>query len=111
MRITVINDQSNYSELGQTIRKGLDTLLEQLDCERSFYDVRKDDLHYCIGCFNCWIKAPGICVFADRGRDICRSYCQSDVVLYVSPLKYGCYSPTIRRVLEPPIAEYPALFS
>jgi hypothetical protein len=100
MRVTVINDRTNSSELGQAIRKELDTLLEPLACERLFYDVRKDDLHYCIGCFSCWVKTPGICVFADLGQTICRSCCQSDLALYVSPLRYGCYSPTIRRVLD-----------
>jgi multimeric flavodoxin WrbA len=100
MRITVINDQTNCSELGQTIRKGLDTLLGQLNCERLFYDIRKDDLHHCIGCFNCWVKTPGICVFADIGRDICHTCSQSDVSVYVSPINYGCYSPTIRRVMD-----------
>ena len=38
----------------------------------------------CTGCFGCWTRTPGECVFKDASRDIVRSYVCSDVVVYAT---------------------------
>ena len=42
----------------------------------------------------------GVCVMNDLGRQICQAAIQSEVVIYLSPVKYGCYSTLIRRALD-----------
>lgn len=57
-------------------------------------------MHYCVGCFNCWVKTPGECVFNDISRDINKAYIRNDIAIFLSPVKYGCYTPVIRRTLD-----------
>lgn len=52
--------------------------------------VLKDlKINHCTGCFNCWMKTPGICVFDDDSREINRAVIQADFVLWASPLLMG----------------------
>ncbi|OBR89712.1 MULTISPECIES: NAD(P)H-dependent oxidoreductase [Clostridium] len=100
MKILVINDSQNEDKFGKKIREKTVKMLKSEKFEFKDYNLNLDDLHYCIGCFNCWIKTPGICVFDDLGRNICEDFIKSDIVLYVGPIKYGCYSPVIKRALD-----------
>lgn len=100
MKILVIGDNSKDDTIGEDIKEKLFNLLKERNDQYIHYDVNKENLKHCIGCFGCWLKTPGICVFDDIGRKISRDYIQSDAVIFVSPVKYGCYSVSIRRVLD-----------
>lgn len=100
MKILVINDSQNEDKLGKKIREKTVRMLRGEKVELKDYNLNLDDLHYCIGCFNCWIKTPGLCVFDDLGKSICEDFVKSDVVIYVCPIKYGCYSPVIKRTFD-----------
>ncbi len=54
----------------------------------------------CIGCFNCWLKTPGICVEADEGREIARAVLKSDTTILLSPVTFGGYSSEIKKVQD-----------
>lgn len=100
MKILVINDSQNEDKFGKKIRENTIEMLKGERFELKDYNLNLDDLHYCIGCFNCWLKTPGTCVFDDVGRNICEDFVKSDVVLYLGPIKYGCYSPVIKRTFD-----------
>ena len=42
-------------------------------------------IHHCIGCFNCWVKTPGKCVFEDDMTSLIPKM-NSDILVYASPL-------------------------
>ena len=60
------------------------------------------DMKYspCIGCFTCWVKTPGLCVFKDDGNVICREVIHSDFLLLASPVKTGYVSALIKNALD-----------
>ena len=62
--------------------------------------LREMDLKYCIGCFDCWVKTPGLCVTDDEGRDVCRAYINSDFVLWASPVIMGFYSALLKKTID-----------
>jgi len=37
------------------------------------FPLRDMKLAHCLGCFDCWLKTPGICVEADAGREIAKA--------------------------------------
>jgi multimeric flavodoxin WrbA len=100
MKILVVTDKSNKTELGNELKQKLIHTLEEKQYDFKHYCVDKNDLHCCIGCFSCWLKTPGLCVFNDISRDINRNFIESDYVIFVTPIKYGCYSTAIKRVLD-----------
>ncbi|MDF2988527.1 MAG: hypothetical protein K0R50_4037 [Eubacterium sp.] len=100
MNILVISDASDTSVFGTKVKQELKGFLQQNDYRVSTYDIQTQDMHYCVGCFSCWIKTPGECVFKDISCDINKDYIGSDITIFVSPVKYGCYTPAVRRTLD-----------
>lgn len=64
------------------------------------YSVKEDDLKPCIGCFSCWLKTPGLCIINDVGRDISKDIINCDLLIIVSKISSGCYSPAVKKVLD-----------
>lgn len=54
----------------------------------------------CIGCFSCWIKHPKKCAIKDEFSSIVDLLSQSDELILISNCRYGCYSHSVKRVLE-----------
>lgn len=100
LRITVISDKSDASPLGAGVKEELLRRLKGNGFDPEVFDLELEDLHHCTGCFGCWLKTPGVCIFGDVGRDLCGSIMRSDLTVFISPVKYGCYSPVIRRVWD-----------
>ena len=59
----MISDQNDHSTLGLKIKPALLDWVKKSSYQYIAYDIEQEELHHCIGCFNCWIKSPGICVF------------------------------------------------
>ena len=55
---------------------------------------------HCMGCFGCWIKTPGRCVISDRCSDIPSYIAKCDEMILISPISFGCYSESIKAVID-----------
>lgn len=62
--------------------------------------LREMKLAHCLGCFNCWVKTPGMCVEADAGREIAKAVIRSDVAVFFTPVTFGGYSPELKKIFE-----------
>lgn len=60
----------------------------------------RGDIHYCVGCFGCWVKKPGECVISDDIANINRAMMNSDVVVYLVPVVFGQFSANIKYALD-----------
>ena len=67
--------------------------------ENRIIDSTKDN-QYCIGCFGCWLKTPGICVIKDKFQEMGRNLSQVDEFLIISKHTFGSYSSSIKNVLD-----------
>ena len=77
--------QSNTLKLTQAFLKGLN---EKGEHTIEIIDVSKASINHCIGCFNCWTKTPGKCVFKDDMPAILEHYLKTDVIIWSFPLYY-----------------------
>lgn len=59
----------------------------------------------CQGCFKCWTKNAGYCVYADALQHSGAAVGNSDNVVIVSKICYGGYSPAIKRFLDRAISD------
>jgi len=101
MKITVLNGNQNADNTA--FDEYLDRLSKALTSSGHSVTnlaLREMDLAYCIGCLDCWVKTPGICVTDDEGRDVCRAYINSDFVLWASPVIMGFYSALLKKVTD-----------
>ena len=99
MKICIMNGNPRNDENG--LDRYVDDLLAALESEG--HEVRQlllRDLkiHYCTGCFGCWVKTPGECVAKDDSGRVCRVLLRSDLVLYASPVIMGFPSALLKKV-------------
>ena len=64
------------------------------------FPLRDMKLAHCLGCFDCWLKTPGICVEADAGREIAKAIVRSDVTVLFTPVTFGGYSPELKKMVD-----------
>lgn len=62
--------------------------------------LRDQKIAYCLGCFDCWTKSPGVCKIDDDGRTVTAAMLASDVVVYLTPLTFGGYSSELKKALD-----------
>ena len=86
MKITVFNG-SPRAERGNThimVREFLKGAEEAgADIENIF--LVKKEIHHCRGCFTCWGQS-NTCVIADDMKDIIKTYIESDIVVFATPV-------------------------
>lgn len=58
------------------------------------------NIHGCTGCFSCWLRTPGVCVFKDDGTEFLRKVLYSDLVLFVSPLVMGFPTALMKNAID-----------
>lgn len=54
----------------------------------------------CTGCFSCWIKTPGACIFKDDIAPFTASMKQSDTLYILTENVYGSYSPFVKCAID-----------
>jgi NADPH-dependent FMN reductase len=62
--------------------------------------LRDMAIAYCQGCFDCWMKTPGVCRTHDDGPDLARACINSDVLLLLTPITFGGYSSHLKKGMD-----------
>ena len=68
--------------------------------EVTSYVLREKKIKSCTGCFSCWVKTPGECIFSDDTADIRKKTIHSDLVLFASPIIMGFTSALLKHVQD-----------
>lgn len=85
-------------------------VLRSAGWEVAVLSLREIEIAPCLGCFDCWVKTPGVCVIDDAGRDVARRTAQSDLVVYLTPLTFGGYSSELKKAIDRTIPNVSPLF-
>ncbi|MEA1970545.1 MAG: flavodoxin family protein [Thermodesulfobacteriota bacterium] len=48
--------------------------------------LQKKKINYCLGCFDCWVKTPGVCVHKDDMPELMEKARQADCIVIGTPL-------------------------
>ena len=100
MHTTILYETLNDSALSHPINIALTTTFSN-STDYSLIEIIKDQIKPCIGCFGCWVKTPGRCVLKeDLTAKTTPLFAQSDYMILVSPIYYGSYSATMKRVID-----------
>ncbi len=100
MKILVLDGNTEMNRISLDILESFRVISEHNSFDLEVVNLQELEISYCRGCFNCWIKTPGECIIDDDARDICARIIQSDVVVYLTPITYGAYSPTLKVLLD-----------
>lgn len=109
MRVSIIWDAEHTTVLSTELRDALsekfrhDVLMD--------YGIKKEDFAHCLGCFGCWVKSPGECQIPDLNSQINKSYMNSELVVFLSPVFFGGLSANIKNVLDRTIPNISPFFT
>lgn len=101
MKITIINGNPKLKtgKFDKYLSK-LSSSLKNNGNEVSMINLKNMKLNNCIGCYSCWVKTPGICIYKDDGPDILKQYINSDIVILSSPIIMGFISSSLKAMIE-----------
>lgn len=96
MKICILNGNPNQSNTAfeQSLAEIKNKLTNYHQVQE--FVLRNMEIKSCTGCFGCWVKKPGECLFADDTIQIRESVIHSDLVLFTSPIIMGFSSALLK---------------
>ena len=64
------------------------------------YYLTTMQINNCTGCYTCWNKTPGKCVFHDDMERILSAYIEADVIVYATPLYHFGMTALLKKMIE-----------
>jgi len=71
---------------------------KEIGAETEHILLSEKKIHHCIGCFVCWTKTPGICVFDDDMKELLKK--DSDILVFASPLYFDNISGLMKNFMD-----------
>ncbi len=100
MNITVVNGIRNTAD--NPLQTCLRDIIENVDAQHNvdLFTIEDMDINYCRGCFSCWVKNPGRCIYRDDIDEVLKSIVKADLFLIVSPLDAGFITSEAKKALD-----------
>jgi multimeric flavodoxin WrbA len=111
MKVLIFDGSPEDDSSGVRIAGVLAALLSAKGDETEHVVLREKSIVNCIGCFGCWLKTPGICVIDDDNRELSGKFMQCDLLIMLTPVTFGGYSPELKRMLDHFIANISPFFA
>ena len=95
MKITFLSDYGNFDDFEEYILmvgNGLDKEKHQ----HKLINITNLNINQCIGCFSCWLKTPGKCIYNDDMENILETIVKTDVLIFSSCICI-CQSKSVPR--------------
>ncbi len=73
--------------------------------------LREQKIGNCAGDFFCWVRSPGLCNVNDDNRVIAEALVASDLMVYLTPVTFGGYSSTLKRMVDHQIQNIAPFFA
>ncbi len=99
MQCLILNGNPGPSDFDDYLAR-LARALEREGHSAERIDLRDLNLRYCMGCWTCWWKTPGLCAMKDDMADIYPKIVKADLVLWASPLILGTISALLKKVQD-----------
>lgn len=100
MKTTILNGALPGDGFVDGVAQSLADRLASRGGQVQTWTLRDEKVAYCLGCFECWTKSPGICRIDDAGRAIAASIIAGDLVVYLTPVTFGGYSSLLKKAVD-----------
>ena len=103
MKVLAINSSPRGHDQSRThlILSHLVSGMREAGAEVEVVELRKKKVNYCIGCFTCWTKTPGICLHKDdMTNELFPKLLESDLVVYATPLYHYTVNASLKTFIE-----------
>ena len=96
MNILVVNGIPNSSKYFNIEKSILDDINRNSTDNIDVFTLRAMNINYCCGCWDCWIKTPGLCIFKDDHERILSKIPHADKLLLITPVILGYESSLLK---------------
>lgn len=63
-------------------------------------NLREMKISHCTGCYTCWTRTPGVCIFRDDAAAIMDKQMDADLVVYATPLYHFGIMSILKKYME-----------
>jgi multimeric flavodoxin WrbA len=96
---------------GERVSAMLAAELESRGWQVNHFQLSEQKIGNCAGDLFCWIRTPGICNVNDDNRTIAEAIAGSDLLVYLTPVTFGGYSSTLKRMVDHQIQNISPFFT
>jgi hypothetical protein len=101
MKIAVLDGETRGA--GTALDRAVEGLMAQAaargdPCLR--LPLRDLDVNQCVGCFDCWLKTPGICRLQDDGGRLAAASAWCELMVFASPMRMGFTNAVLKRATD-----------
>jgi NAD(P)H-dependent FMN reductase len=100
MRAIILNGGRSSDDGADGVENVVTAALADRECESDSLVLRHIPIAYCQGCFECWVKTPGVCKIVDAGRGVAQAIIRADLVIAVTPITFGGYSSELKKAID-----------
>jgi hypothetical protein len=100
MKAVVLDGSRKGENELEVVRRVIARTLGELQLEVEVLELRNLKMIPCMGCFDCWLKTPGMCLYKDDAREVTGKILQSDLMVFVTPVTFGGYSSLLKCALD-----------
>jgi multimeric flavodoxin WrbA len=111
MKAVLLDGSRANDETGARVRAALRAELEAQGWDVEHVSLCDQTIGACGGEFYCWIKHPGTCMLNDDNRAIAAAIANSDLSVYLTPVTFGGYSSTLKRMVDHQIQNISPFFA
>ncbi|TXT59633.1 MAG: Iron-sulfur flavoprotein [Promethearchaeota archaeon] len=100
MKTLILDGSKPKHPIQEEINSIVDELLKDTQSESTYILLADKQITYCQGCFDCWLKTPGICRIDDFGREITNLMVNNDLIILITPITFGGYSFELKKAVD-----------
>jgi multimeric flavodoxin WrbA len=111
MKTLILDGSNNTNPVAASICAALIDDLCARGANVEYVLLSEKKIGNCQGDFFCWVRSPGMCAIDDDNRAIACSLINSDLVIYLTPIRFGGYSSQLKRTVDHMIQNISPFFS
>ena len=100
MKATILNGALAGDDFVDVVGAALGEAMRDAGWDVTTWTLREEKIAYCLGCFECWTKTPGLCRIHDEGRDVAAGIIAGDLIIYLTPVTFGGYSSALKQAVD-----------
>jgi len=111
MKAILLNGSKENDRTGERVRAALEAEFKRRGWDIEHFNLCEQKIGNCAGDFFCWIRTPGVCNVNDDNRMIAEALATSDLLVYLTPITFGGYSATLKRMVDHQIQNVSPFFA
>jgi len=100
MKAILLNGSVENDRTGERVRLALEAEFKTQGWDVEHFTLCEHKIGNCAGDFFCFIRTPGVCNVNDDNRLIAETLAKSDLMVYLTPVTFGGYSPILKRMVD-----------